>query len=149
MLLIDWLENYYEGKFKISSNEEIFDIMVSAGWIDWFCDTKELPTRMEKLTDILIRITNTDLLENYTVTFYNNCPLDGDLYDEIKIEHKTEDKGGFLKIDSPYKDKKYDFISYYDLDHCDKGEYNLGKVSTYKTDNLNEMIDFLNKINLG
>lgn len=149
MLLKDWIEEYYEGNFEIKPGDTLFQTMTKMGWYDWFCDTTELPERSKPLTEILLQIINTDLLENYNITFYNNCPLEGDLYDEIKFEHKEdEDKGGFLKINSPYKDKKYDFVSYYDFDHCDKMEYNLGKVSTFKTDSLEELVHFFNKLSL-
>ena len=149
MLLKDWIEKYYEGNFAVKPGDTFFQTMVEMGWFDWFCDTTELPKRSEPLTEILLQIVNTDLLENYEVSFYNNCPLEGDLYDEIKFEHKSDDsKGGFLKIDTPYKDKKYDFVSYFDLDHCDRTEYNLGKVSTFKTNDLQELIKYLNKLSL-
>lgn len=150
MILKDWLDKYQKNIFDVKSKDTLFKNMVKMGWVDWFCDTKELPKRGKVLAKILLQITNGDLLENYNISFYNNCPSEGDLYDEIKFEHENEElnKGGFLKINSPYRDKKYDFISYEDFDNCDRMEYNLGHVSTFKTNSLEEMINFLNNLSL-
>lgn len=148
MVIEKWIQHYNENRSKIT-NENLFKVMVNLGWIDWFCNTQDLLRKTDDFSKIFFKITNKDLLENYTLSFYNNCPAEDDLYDEIIFKHKTDNKkGGFLKINAPYKSQKYDFVSYYDFDHCNKQDYNKGLVSTYSTDNIKELIEFFNNLNL-
>ena len=148
MIIKEWIKNYNANRNKITK-DNLFKAIVNLGWIDWFCDTQILPQKTDELAKIILKIKNEDLIENYTMAFYNNCPAEGDLYDEIVFKHKTNNKkGGFLKINSPYKSKKYDFVSFYDFDHCDKQAFNMGLVSTYATNNINELINYFNNLKL-
>jgi hypothetical protein len=56
-------------------------------WYDWFCTDKGLVKRGEALVSKLKSIQNSKRFDPNTtyVFFKNNCPLNGDLYDDFRI----------------------------------------------------------------
>jgi len=67
---------------------------------DWFCKTETLSSRFDKLIPKLRFLVSEGLINGDThyVWFKNNCPLDGSLYDDIRISTLDENnnfKGGF------------------------------------------------------
>jgi hypothetical protein len=57
------------------------------GFFDWFCRDKGLKSRMLKLKGrvaYLVKMGVIDGDKNY-VFFKNNCPMDGDLYDDFRV----------------------------------------------------------------
>ena len=77
----EWIKNDGAGKYDDPS----FDVQCSAGWNDWFCPDSELLPKLKKLAKLIIRIEDDFILDNYTLTFYNNYPLDFPLYDQIRF----------------------------------------------------------------
>lgn len=66
---------------------------------DWFCQDSALPNRALKFIPLLRLLVERDLLDgdsNY-VWFKNNCPMDGTLYDDMRISNIKTGKflGGF------------------------------------------------------
>ena len=77
----EWIKHYEAGKYDDPS----FNVQCSAGWNDWFCPDSELLSKLKKLAKLIIRIEDDFILDNYTLTFYNNYPLDYPLYDQIRF----------------------------------------------------------------
>lgn len=84
--VMEQVEAFGEGLY----NDPDFDTQVQAGWYDWFCDTTELAGKTRKLYLHVIEVLATkkmlgmDLKKVY-VWFKNNCPMAGDLYDDIRF----------------------------------------------------------------
>lgn len=67
--LREWINNYKNGKYTTKNELKIYDIACKAGWYDWFCPTNELLDKLKKFYDIVSRITNDYILDNYYVWF--------------------------------------------------------------------------------
>jgi hypothetical protein len=78
-----YLENYDKGLYK---NPD-FNTQCDAGWYDWFCEERELCNKTIKLTNFLKQIVFSKKINIDTmyVFFKNNCPCDGNLYDDFRI----------------------------------------------------------------
>lgn len=98
-----WIEEYSNGKYFPKENDDEHEKMCEAGWYDWFCGTSELASRLEKCYQVASKITNDYILDNFYVWFKNNCPLDGDLYDDMRFE----------PLDEKLRDKKYFLIAFF------------------------------------
>ena len=88
--LKQWIENYNNHDYDNSD----FDTQCRAGWYDWFCSDKSLANRLKKLAPKVIRISKSAKVnpETMYVFFKNNCPMNGDLYDDFRIcDMKTGD----------------------------------------------------------
>lgn len=63
-------------------------------WYDWFCKKESLMNKTKKLVKLLKQIAlskKIDINKQY-VFFKNNCPMDGNLYDDFRIcDIKTND----------------------------------------------------------
>lgn len=90
----EWVKKYQNGEFSgpFQTDDSCFEVMVKAGWYDWFCDTKELPERLDKFAAILSRIDNDFLLDHFYICFNNNCPFYGPLYDDMRFEPLDEEQ---------------------------------------------------------
>lgn len=56
-------------------------------WFDWWCPDSRLPTKTLKLVALLRQLTfspKININQSY-VLFKNNCPLEGNLYDDFRI----------------------------------------------------------------
>ena len=76
------------GEWRLSAIEKLrFNIFHRELWYDWWCDTKWLQVKGEKLMNAVLDIVNSpkfDKRETY-VFFKNNCPMVGKLYDDFRI----------------------------------------------------------------
>lgn len=99
-----WIEKYKNGEFDNSN----FETQLEAGWYDWFCDQNELSERLKKMAEIVLQVTNKELLDNYHLRFYNNYPISYPLYDEIVfMPNKNYLRSLAIDIDCPYSTEKY------------------------------------------
>ena len=64
-----------------------FETQVTAGWFDWFCKESLLAAKTKKLSAKLREIVDSPKIDQdkHYVFFKNNCPYDGDLYDDFRI----------------------------------------------------------------
>jgi len=83
-----FIKRFDNGDFKKNDLETQCD----AGWYDWFCEDHILALKTEILGDKLKQIINSKKINQKTmyVFFKNNCPIEGDLYDDFRIcDNKT------------------------------------------------------------
>lgn len=84
--VLQQVEAFLEGLYT----DPGFDTQVKAGWYDWFCSTEELAPKTRELYMRVIEVLATkkmlgmDLTKVY-VWFKNNCPMAGELYDDIRF----------------------------------------------------------------
>jgi hypothetical protein len=74
---------FREGKYLNSKGTESWCF----NFYDWFCKDKSLKAkadRLFKLTERFVRVVSIDLEKHY-VFFKNNCPVNGPLYDDLRI----------------------------------------------------------------
>ena len=106
MSVRQWQERFRAGDF--SSKDRA--VRCEAGWYDWFCQDVALAGRLQKLSKVVMGITDPYILDHYYVWFKNNCPLSGPLYDDIRFEPLHGDRSGkyFVVIrDSPHEAHKW------------------------------------------
>ena len=86
--LREQIKAWKETKTFIGENPEFFY------FFDWFCQNKALADRARRLMPKVVKFArrkNIDL-DNTRVIFKNNCPMEGELYDDFRIiDMKTED----------------------------------------------------------
>ena len=89
---------------KNSINEFIEDYENNSdecyGFYDWFCKDESLGARAKSFVPKLKFLVNEGLLDgdNHYVWFKNNCPMNGSLYDDMRIstlDEKEDFVGGF------------------------------------------------------
>jgi len=78
-----FLEKFDNGDFESRDT----NIQIEAGWYDWFCRDTSLMRKTEILTKKLRQILNSEKINQDTmyVFFKNNCPMNGNLYDDFRI----------------------------------------------------------------
>ncbi len=87
--IIEWITNYQAGIYDFPD----IDTQIRAGWYDWLCNSKSLQSRLSKLGPKVGQINAINLLNNKKhfdpqksyVFFKNNCPGNGELYDDFRI----------------------------------------------------------------
>ena len=81
--LKEWVEAYLRGEFD-SGN---FEVQCRAGWFDWFCPDNQLVKKTHALAEKLFQLLGSTKISQLTdyVFFKNNCPLNGELYDDFRI----------------------------------------------------------------
>ncbi len=101
-----WQENFRDGAYNSSD----FATQCKAGWYDWFCENSELADRLKELAEVVMGITDPFILDNYYAWFKNNCPMRGDLYDDVRFDLLSGERGGkyfLVSLDSPYETSRY------------------------------------------
>lgn len=86
----NWIESFDSGEYESKDVET----QIKAGWYDWFCKATSLRGKTNALAPKVKRIANSHKINQDTmyVWFKNNCPLYGNLYDDIRIaDLETDD----------------------------------------------------------
>ena len=128
-----WQTMYRMGSF----NGKDRSVQIEAGWYDWFCRDESLAGRLKQLAPVVLGITDPFILDNYYVWFKNNCPLNGPLYDDVRFEPLSGERGGnyFLVIkDSPHEKAKW--VLYTERYGFQEPEFQCG--------NIREMVRYVN-----
>jgi len=78
-----FIRNYENGKYQSPDK----DTMIDAGWFDWFCEDEELKPRLDAMFPKIEQIATSSKIDidNMFVFFKNNCPLDGEIYDDFRF----------------------------------------------------------------
>lgn len=61
-------------------------------WYDWFCSTSSLPSRAATFRTFILGLSG-PFVDTHYLWLKNNCPVDGGLYDEIRISPITDGEG--------------------------------------------------------
>lgn len=83
--LKEWIEHFDAGAFAAKD----FDTQVMADWWDWFCQETISASKTKKLAPKVKQIAKSPKLdpEKVQVSFKNNCPGWGSLYDNFSISN--------------------------------------------------------------
>ena len=130
-----WQTMYRMGAFSNKNTS----VQIEAGWYDWFCQVESLAGRLKQIAPVVMGITDPFILDNFYVWFKNNCPLNGPLYDDVRFEPLSGERGGnyFLVIkDSPHEKSKWTL--YTERYGFQEPEFQCG--------NVREMIRYLNQL---
>lgn len=106
MSVRQWQERFRAGDF--SSKDRA--VQCEAGWYDWFCQDDALAGRLQKLSKVVMGVTDPYILDHYYVWFKNNCPLSGPLYDDVRFAPLRDGRNGgyfVVALDSPHEAKKW------------------------------------------
>ena len=94
-------------KFLENPNDNVDD---NYNFYDWFCSNLKLQSRMMTLVPKLKFLVKEGIIDgdNDYVWFKNNCPVEGSLYDDIRISSLNGDnyKGGFCPKSGHHIDMK-------------------------------------------
>lgn len=102
----EWQEKFRSGAFSAPDSYT----QCQAGWYDWFCQDKALAGRLKKIGRVVMGIKEPFILDNYYVWFKNNCPARGPLYDDVRFEPLSGERGGqyfVVTLDSPHERAKW------------------------------------------
>jgi len=79
----EFIRNYENGRYQNSDR----DTMIDAGWYDWFCEDEELKPRLDAMFPKVKQIATSSKInvDRMFVFFKNNCPLDGEIYDDFRF----------------------------------------------------------------
>lgn len=102
----EWQEKFRAGAFSAQDRYT----QCQAGWYDWFCQDHALAGRLKKIGKVVMGIKDPFILDNYYVWFKNNCPAYGPLYDDVRFEPLSGERGGqyfVVTLDSPHERAKW------------------------------------------
>ena len=132
----EWQKQFRAGEFESKDR----DTQICAGWYDWFCEDEELAERIKDIGRVVMGIMEPFILDNYYVWFKNNCPLCGPLYDDVRFEPLSSERGGkyfVVSKDSPYENEEWALYT----------ERHGFESPEYECDNVSDMVKYIN--NLG
>ena len=128
-----WQTLYRSGAFDAKDRA----VQCEAGWYDWFCRDEALASRLKQLAPVVMGITDPFIQDNYYVWFKNNCPMNGPLYDDVRFEPLTGERGGkyfLVTRDSPHEKAKWAL-------YTERGGFDAPE---FQCANVREMIRYLN-----
>lgn len=110
MFLREFLTRYNNHEFVQSDRST----QIKAGWTDWFCKDTELARRLYLCCEILTKIKTDFILDNFQVKFFNHCPIDYPLYDEIRFNcPNLDDNYEFaIHLHHPVSPGNYDILTF-------------------------------------
>lgn len=80
------------------------DACIAHGWYDWFCENDELRERAKVFFPIILGAsTKAKINPEWQAWFKNNCPVVGDLYDDLRLSSELCNEM-VITHDSPYDD---------------------------------------------
>lgn len=79
----EWQTKYAFGDFNACD----YNTMCAAGWGDWFCSSRSLKTRLDKMAKIIMRLNMSDKIDidSMCIVLKNNAISDTSTYDSITI----------------------------------------------------------------
>lgn len=86
----EWINEFINGEFEAGD----FETQTKAGWNDWFCQRRELASRLRRMGNLIKNVENDYILDNFFLVFYN-YPL----YDQAMFIHSEELLIKILKLD--------------------------------------------------
>lgn len=130
-----WQEQFRAGAYESKD----LKVQCAAGWYDWFCRDEALAGRLKKISRVVMGITDPYILDNYYVWFKNNCPVVGDLYDDVRFEPLSGDRDGkyfVVSLDSPYESRRWTLFT---------ERYDFG-APEYECENVRDMVKYINSM---
>jgi hypothetical protein len=132
--LSSWIALFENGLYDAPDRST----QIKAGWYDWFCRDTSLAQKTKRMGNIVKQITKggkVDLEKNY-VWFKNNCPLNGNLYDDFRIaDMETRNVIFTIQIDCCCNEKRYTVY----------GNRNDFKEPMFETDSSKELVKWFNE----
>ena len=123
----EWQERFRAGEF----NEKDVGAQMNAGWYDWFCRDSALAGRLQRIAPVVMGITEPAILDNYSVCFKNNCPLNGPLYDDVRFEPLEGERDGryfLVALDSPHEEPGHKWALTAERNGFEEAEFGCGSV---------------------
>ncbi len=79
----EWQTKYAFGDFNACD----YNTMCAAGWVDWFCMSRSLKTRLDKIAKIIMRLNMSDRIDidKMGIMLKNQATSDSSSYDSISI----------------------------------------------------------------
>ena len=133
----EWQERFRAGDFDAKDIET----QLRAGWHDWFCKDSALAGRLQRIAPVVMGITEPAILDNYSVCFKNNCPLNGPLYDDVRfvpLEGERDGRYFLVALDSPHEKPGHKWALTAERSGFDEAEFGCG--------NVREMCGYLNGV---
>ena len=81
--LQNWIGNFICGEYDSADVKT----QIKAGWYDWFCKDDRLAPKTKRVGKILceLRVGGKVDFKGWYVWFKNNCPINGNLYDDFRF----------------------------------------------------------------
>ncbi len=101
-----WQKQYRASRYSSRERSE----QCEARWDDWFSKDEALAGRLKQLAPVILGITEPCILDNYYLWLKNNCPVVGNLYDDVRFEPLTGERNGryfLVMLNSPHEETRW------------------------------------------
>lgn len=99
----EWINEFINGEFEAGD----FETQTKAGWNDWFCQRRELASRLRRMGNLIKNVENDYILDNFFLVFYNYPLYDQAMFTPFRrIVDKNFEIG--LSFDCPHNGYKYE-----------------------------------------
>lgn len=127
-----FVELYENGAFQVKIGAYNLDLLVKAGWHDWFCPDIALVGKTTDMYNILRKINGERLKNNYIVYFKNCSTADGDLYDTIFFERVDDSDDRFMiLVGDPREESRFLYVPKSGLDGGDVQFDSIEELASY------------------